>query len=994
MTTQLSKLKVAALDGSDAWDWSSLPILGADPPNSHQSTVGDDSSIVPAASAGVLPGGAFSAPIPPISNDGFSAEAASALSSPVLTKSFAGPAETQSVSAMAGTDTAAGAGSAAGSGLVLNITYDPSVNSAPPGFVLAVNAVAQIFQSIFFDNVTINITVAYGAIGGLGASSYPLLSISYAQIKNALAADSKSADDATAVASLPNADPIGGTHSYFISLAEAKALGLLGATGTSDGTVTFSNTANIFDYDNSDGVTAGQFDFSAAVAHEFSEVMGRSMLTGTSNNAQHGPANGYTPLDLFHFAAPGVRTFVGTQAGYFSADGGNTNLNNFNTNINGDWGDWAASAGNDSFRAFSNSGVVNAVTQTDIREMDVLGWDQVTALPDLTASGLALSGTTVSYRINNVGAGPAAASTTGIYLSTDSMIDSSDLLIAAKSTPPLAVGGSDNESVLVPFPGNLVAGTYYVGTIANYDGQINESDQTDNASNGMPVILGNDSDNTLIGSSGDDTILGLGGNDTLIGLGGNNVLDGGPGVNTADYSGAPGPVSINFSTRSASNGYGGTDTLLNIQVFEGGSFNDVFVGGPGNHVIDGGLGSDTLDYSVAATGVSFYFSTGLAYNNFSGPAVGVDQFSNIEVFRGGSGNDVFVGGPGNHGIDGSAGNNILDYSAATTPVQFDLSTGFAYNNFGGSTVGVDDFSNIQAFEGGSHNDVFVGGPGNHVIDGGPGSDTLDYSAAATSVSFYFSTRMAYNNFGGPTVGVDQFSNIEAFKGGSGNDVFVGGPGNHGVDGGPGLDTLDYSAATTGVSFYFSTGLAYNNFGGPTVGVDQFSNIEVFKGGSGNDVFYGGPGNHGIDGGAGINGLDYSMATSGVQFNLATGCAYNNFGGPTVSVDRFFNIEVFSGGSGNNDFIAGNAPGTYLFVAGSSGNTFSFSGIFGNGTITNFVSGLDGIYLDHNEFADFAAVQSHAQQIGADTVISYDANDSISLHNVALANLHASDFHFV
>src|SRR5947209_2471986 len=84
------------------------------------------------------------------------------------------------------------------------------------------------------------------------------------------------------------------------------------------------------------------------------------------------------------------------------------------------------------------------------------------------------------------------------------------------------------------------------------------------------------------------------------------------------------------------------------------------------------------------------------------------------------------------------------------------------------------------------------------------------AAAATSVSFYFSTRMAYNNFGGPTVGVDQFSSIEAFKGGSGNDVFVGGPGNHGVDGGPGLDTLDYSAATTSVSFYFSTGLAYNN----------------------------------------------------------------------------------------------------------------------------------------------------------------------------------------
>jgi len=34
-----------------------------------------------------------------------------------------------------------------------------------------------------------------------------------------------------------------------------------------------------------------------------------------------------------------------------------------------------------------------------------------------------------------------------------------------------------------------------------------------------------------------------------------------------------------------------------------------------------------------------------------------------------------------------------------------------------------------------------------------------------------------------------------------------------------------------VQFDLGTGMAYNNFGGPIVGVDQFSNIEVFKGGS-------------------------------------------------------------------------------------------------------------------------------------------------------------------
>ncbi len=290
--------------------------------------------------------------------------------------------------------------------------------------------------------------------------------------------------------------------------------------------------------------------------------------------------------------------------------------------------------------------------------------------------------------------------------------------------------------------------------------------------------------------------------------------------------------------------------------------------------------------------------------------------------------------------------------------------------------------------------TFVGDQGNHFLAGDDEGNTLDYSAATTGVQFDFSAGVAYNNFGGPTVSFDQFSNIEVFKGGSGNDTYIGGPGNHVIIGGSGINTLDYSAATTGVQFDFSAGVAYNNFGGPTVSSDQFSNIEMFKGGSGNDTYIGGPGNHFIIGGSGLNTLDYSAATTGVQFDLGTGMAYNNFGGPAVSSDQFSNIEVFKGGSGQNDFRASNAPGTYSFIGGGSSDTFSFSGNFGNGTIANFTSGPDSINLDHNQFADFAAVQAQAQQVGNDTVITLDANDTITLQNTMLSNLHAGDFIFL
>jgi hypothetical protein len=80
-----------------------------------------------------------------------------------------------------------------------------------------------------------------------------------------------------------------------------------------------------------------------------------------------------------------VPTFVGTTAGYFSPDGGVTNLDNFNADSDDDFGDWASSAGDDAFRAFSDTGVVNAVTPTDIVVMDLIGWDAAPGSAGLVA---------------------------------------------------------------------------------------------------------------------------------------------------------------------------------------------------------------------------------------------------------------------------------------------------------------------------------------------------------------------------------------------------------------------------------------------------------------------------------------------------------------------------------------------------------------------------------------------------------------------------------
>ena len=235
--------------------------------------------------------------------------------------------------------------------LTFNITWDPSVDAAPAAFKTEVEAVAKHFEGLFLDPVTINLTVAYNNSLGAGifAQSEPssLTSFSYNTIRAALANKASSADDAAAA--LPTTDPISGAHNYLLPTAQQKALGLLenysvpasgpgsvpdlapftGSEGTaSDGTVTFSSTAN-FDYGGGKNIAPNSIDFTGVVANMFSQLMGRTMDVGNTdakflNNVgvankvpvvpQHpgdpsqypGFPNSYTLLDLYHYSAPGT----------------------------------------------------------------------------------------------------------------------------------------------------------------------------------------------------------------------------------------------------------------------------------------------------------------------------------------------------------------------------------------------------------------------------------------------------------------------------------------------------------------------------------------------------------------------------------------------------------------------------------------------------------------------------------------------------------------
>ena len=264
----------------------------------------------------------------------------------------------------------------------INVIYGQGAanNAAPSGFYSAVNYVVSYYDTLFTNNITININVSYGYLldpytntysalssGDLGASfENNETSTSYAATRNFLLGE-----NAPGASTLPSSSPDPG--SLYMGSAQAKALGFVGASNTLDGSIGLSaNTA--WDFNPNTTPTANQYYLVGTLEHEISEVMGRVSDLDTPGE--------YTVADLYRYSAPGARDFStgghGSTA-YFSIDNGTTNLGSWNNQpSNGDLADWypqgPAPGGNDAYNDYANPGVINVVSTADITLMEALGW--------------------------------------------------------------------------------------------------------------------------------------------------------------------------------------------------------------------------------------------------------------------------------------------------------------------------------------------------------------------------------------------------------------------------------------------------------------------------------------------------------------------------------------------------------------------------------------------------------------------------------------------
>jgi len=259
----------------------------------------------------------------------------------------------------------------------INLIFDAAASANTPAaaaFRATMQQAANILDSTFTDNITVNINVDYSGTGG-GAAAGPDngVYISYATVYNYLTGTASPGD--SSFDSLPVPGSANAPTEVAVWNAQLKAMSAAGyltpgmagyvsptSTSTDDGSATFA--------------TDIQSNLLLGVAlHELTHAMGRV------------PYSDPDIMELDRFSSAGTRVYDGnvpaSEASYFSINGGKTEWAQYG--INSDPSDFlnAANYGGDGsspltptdpFNQYYTGSTLQSLTPADLEQMDILGF--------------------------------------------------------------------------------------------------------------------------------------------------------------------------------------------------------------------------------------------------------------------------------------------------------------------------------------------------------------------------------------------------------------------------------------------------------------------------------------------------------------------------------------------------------------------------------------------------------------------------------------------
>ena len=516
----------------------------------------------------------------------------------------------------------------------------------------------------------------------------------------------------------------------------------------------------------------------------------------------------------------------------------------------------------------------------------------------------------------------------------------------------------------------------------------------------------------VVGTFLADSLRGDGGNNLFYGLSGNDTIDGRGGVDTVSYavwdglgrtivllpglSGSrPIGVVVDLAAGTATDGEGGTDTLISIEnvagsigadrlagstaanALSGAAGNDTLIGGLGNDTLDGGGDTDLVDYS--ASNAQFILNLGLGTAQRAGNQ-GNDTLISIE--------NLITGG-GNDNLTGTADANVIDAGAGLDKVFGLGGADLLFGRAGNDTL--DGGAGIDTMYGGSGNDTYVVDSPSDVVredtvagtdDGGV--DLVNASTTFTLGGFLENLTLTGalaidgtgNGLGNKVLGNGVANRLyglggnDSLTGGAGNDTLDGGAGADTLTGGVGADSLD--GGQDGDSYFVDQTDTVSDTG--TIGTDKVFTGSNFTLAIGNGIenlttTYAGAGKTTLVGNELVNAIDGGTVADSISGGAGGDILKGNDGNDTLT-----------GGTGRDNMTGGTGSDIFTFNLGDSGNGGATPTAATSDIVNDFATGAD--HLDLSIFTGTPAAGAYHEIVNATTSFP-------SLFNSAKADMAAN-----